>query len=190
MTADPLGPLRAVVFAAAVLATAAALGAIAVQQRRINPFGRPARLIRRLTDPLLRPIERRLARTGANPHHAPWWLVGVTIFGGIVVISLGGWLEAQVDTVRAAAGQGGSTVAYLLADWTLGVVGVALIVRVFGSWMGASEHTAWMRPFFFATEWFLAPLRRLLPSFGMFDLSPLVAWFLIQFIRSALLRAL
>jgi YggT family protein len=114
----------------------------------------------------------------------------VTIFGGIVVISLGGWLEAQVDTVRAAAGQGGSTVAYLLADWTLGVVGVALIVRVFGSWMGASEHTAWMRPFFFATEWFLAPLRRLLPSFGMFDLSPLVAWFLIQFIRSALLRAL
>jgi YggT family protein len=190
MTADLPGLLRALVFAAAVLATAAALGAIAVQKRTINPFGRPARLIRRLTDPLLLPIERRLVRTGMNPRHAPWWLVGMTIFAGILVLSLAGWLGVQADAVRAAAGHGGSGVAYLLVDWTLGLLGIALIVRVLGSWMGASAHTFWMRPFFLATEWFLAPLRRLLPSFGMFDLSPLIAWFLIQLIRSALLGAL
>jgi uncharacterized protein YggT (Ycf19 family) len=47
-----------------------------------------------------------------------------------------------------------------------------------------------MRPFVLATEWFLAPLRRILPSFAMFDLSPLVAWFVIQVVRSTLLGAL
>ena len=62
MTADLLVFLRALVFGAAVLAAAAALAAIAVQKRTINPFGRPAQLIRRLTDPLLLPIQRRLLR--------------------------------------------------------------------------------------------------------------------------------
>lgn len=190
MTADLLGLLRILVFAAAVLAGAAALGAIAVRKRTLSPFGRPARLIRRLTDPLLLPIERRLLRTGMNPQHAPWWLVGMTIFGGILVLSLAGWLGVQAYAVRAAARHSGSSVAYLLADWTLGLLGIALIVRVLGSWIGASAYTFWMRPFVLATEWFLAPLRRILPSFAMFDLSPLVAWFVIQVVRSALLGAL
>lgn len=190
MTADLLVFLRALVFAAAVLAAAAALAALAVQRRTLNPFGRPARLIRRLTDPLLLPIERRLLRTGLNPQHAPWWLVGMTFFGGILVLSLAGWVGVQVYAVRAAAQHSGSGVAYLLVDWTLGLLGIALVVRVLGSWMGASEYTPWMRPFVLATEWFLAPLRRLLPSFAMFDISPLVAWFLIQLVRSALLRSL
>jgi len=47
-----------------------------------------------------------------------------------------------------------------------------------------------MRPFALATEWLLAPLRRIIPSFRMFDVTPLVAWFLIQLLRTVVLRAL
>jgi YggT family protein len=190
MTADLLRLLRAAVFVAAAVAGLAALAAMAVQQRLVNPFGKAARTIRRLTDPLLAPIERRLLRTRLNPQHAPWWLVGITIFVGILTLSLAGWVAIQATVVRAAAAHGGSSVAYLLVDWGLGLLGIALIVRVVGSWIGASPYTPWMRPFVAATEWLLAPLRRVLPSFAMMDFSPLVAWFLIQLLRSALLAAL
>jgi YggT family protein len=190
LTAEILVLLRALVFVAAAVAAVAALAAIAVQKRTIDPFGRTARTIRRLTDPLLVPIERRLLRTRMNPLYAPWWLVGITIFAGILLLSLAEWVAIQAMVVRAAAAHGGSSVAYLLVDWGLGLLGIALIVRVVGSWLGASPFTPWMRPFVLATEWLLAPLRRVLPSFAMMDLSPLIAWFLIQLVRSLLLAAL
>ena len=190
MTADLLRILRAAVFLTAALAGLAALAAMAVQQRLLNPFGRTARTIRRLTDPLLAPIERRLLRTRMDPRHAPWWLIGITIFAGILTLSLAEWIAIQAFVVRTAAAHGGSSVAYLLVDWGLGLLGIALIVRVVGSWIGASSYTPWMRPFVVATEWLLAPLRRVLPSFAMMDFSPLGAWFLIQVVRSFLLSAL
>lgn len=189
-TGEVLRLLRAAVFLAAALAGVAALAAMAVQARLVNPFGKVARAIRRLTGPLLAPIERRLLRTRMDPRHAPWWLIGITIFAGILMLSLAEWVAIQAMVVRAAAQHGGSSVAYLLVDWGLGLLGIALIVRVVGSWVGASSYNPWMRPFVLATEWLLAPLRRILPSFAMMDLSPLIAWFLIQVVRSALLAAL
>jgi uncharacterized protein YggT (Ycf19 family) len=47
-----------------------------------------------------------------------------------------------------------------------------------------------MRPFVALTEWFLAPLRRVLPTFGPFDISPFVAYFLLYIVRSAVLTSL
>lgn len=175
---------------AAVLAAAAALAADAVHKRRIDPFGRAARTIRRLTDPLLVPIERRLLRARLNPQHAPWWLVGVTVFAGILALTLVEWVAIQVLTARAAAVHGSRGVAALVLDWGFGLLALALIVRVIGSWLGASRYTPWMKPFVLATEWLLAPLRRVVPSFGMFDLTPLVAWFLVQVLRALILGAL
>jgi YggT family protein len=40
------------------------------------------------------------------------------------------------------------------------------------------------------TEPILAPIRRVLPTFGMLDFSPLVAIILLQIIQAVLLRAL
>lgn len=190
MTASFLVLLRYVVFAAAAGAAVGALAAMAVQTQRINPFGKEARLIRRLTDPLLKPIERRLVRSGLNPQHAPWWLVGITIFSGILLLTLVEWTAIQVLVVRTAIRHGGRSVLYIVLDWTFGLLALALIVRVIASWIGVSRFNVWMRPFVLATEWLLAPLRRILPAFGMVDLSPLVAWFLIQIVRALVLPLL
>jgi YggT family protein len=190
MTADLLVTLRFLIFAAAVVATAAALAALAVQTRRIAPFGRTARLIRRLTDPLLVPIERRLLRTRLNPHHAPWWLIGITIFVGILVLTAVEWIAIEAVTLRAAVAAGSRGVLFVVVNWTFTLLGLALVVRVVGSWLGASRYTPWMRPFVVATEWFVAPLRRIIPSFAMLDITPLIAWFLLQLVRSLVLRAL
>ena len=38
--------------------------------------------------------------------------------------------------------------------------------------------------------WLLAPLRRVIPPLGMVDVTPIVAWFLLQLVRGYVLRAL
>ena len=182
--------LRYAVFGAASLAVLGALGAMAVQRRTLNPFSRTARLIRRLTDPLVRPFERRLLRGGGNPQNAPWWLVASAVFGGILVITAVEWIVRQVFMLLGAATGGARPILALLIDWTFSLLMLALIVRVIGSWIGATRYTRWMRPFVALTEWFLGPLRSVLPAFGPFDFSPLVAWFLLSLLRSFILRNL
>jgi YggT family protein len=186
----PVDLLRYAVLAVAGVAALGAFGAMAVQARAINPFGRAARAIRTLTDPLLTPIERRLMRSGGNPQNAPWWLVGIAIAGGIVLVTAVEWGAGQAAALAGAAAFGPGYALRLVVDWAFSLVMVALVVRVIGSWVGASRYSRWMRPFVVLTEWLLAPLRRVVPPVGMFDLTPLVAWFLLQLARSYVLRAL
>lgn len=182
--------IRLAVFGVAAVAILASMAAVAVQRRKLNPFGRPARFVRSLTDPMLRPFERRLLRSGGNPQNAPWWLVATAVFGGILTITAFEWLAHQIAVLRMSATGGTRPMLALLVDWGIGLLMLALIVRVVGSWLGATRYTRWMRPFVAATEWFLAPLRGVLPAFGPFDFSPLVAWFMLSLLRSFILRSL
>lgn len=157
-----------------------------MQRRVLNPFGRPARLVRGLTNPVLRPIERRLLRSGGNPQSAPWWLIGIAIAGGIVVVELSQWLLRLVAGVRWAARGGAGTLSGFVAYWAVSLLMLALFVRVIGSWFGAGRYHPLMRPFWWATEWMLRPLRSVVPPFGPLDLTPLVAWFALMLLRGAL----
>ena len=182
--------LRYLIFAAVAVIALGALAAMAVQRRLVNPFGPLARGIRRATDPLLHPFERRILRAGGNPQSAPWWLLGTTLVLGILAITAAEWIAGEAVLLRAAASGGAGSLLGLLVDWAFGLLMLALIVRVIGSWIGIGPHTWWMRPAWIATEWFLTPLRRVLPPFGPFDLSPLAAWFLLSLLRSAVTRSL
>jgi len=182
--------LRYTVFGAVAVVGLGAAGALAVQRRLINPFGKPARRIRDLTDPALKPIERRLLRGGGNPQHAPWWLLVLGIVGGIVVLSVLEWGIATVYEFLHAASRGGRSVLWLLVDWTFGILMIALMVRVIGSWFGLDRWNRWMRPFHVLTEWFLRPLRQIIPPLGPLDISPLVAWFALYILRGLALGIL
>lgn len=172
-----------------VLATALAAGFVAVTQwavrhRHLNPFGPFPRTIRRLSDPVLRPLERRMVRWGRNPQDAPLWLVGIAIFGGILVLSVLGWALGWVEQLLWLR-QGGATAwIQFVATTVTQVLMLALLVRVIGSWVGATEFTPWMRPFVLATEWLVGPIRRRLPPLGPLDLSPIVAYFALILIRA------
>ena len=180
--------MRYAVFGAAALTSLGALAAMAVQRRTLSPFGRPARMIRRLTDPLLKPIERRMLKSGGNPQSAPWWLLGIAILGGIVVISVTEWVIREAAMARLAAEGGGML--RLIVGWAFRLLQLALLVRVLGSWIGATRYTPWMKPFVVLTEWMLAPLRRVIPAFGPLDLTPLVAWFLLGLLAQWLIPRL
>ncbi|MFI5208223.1 MAG: YggT family protein [Gemmatimonadales bacterium] len=179
--------VRYAVFALVALAALAALGAMLVQRRVLNPFGRPARMLRDLTDPLVKPIERRVLRSGGNPQSAPLWLVGGALLAGILAVTAADWAFGEVVQLLAAVDGGARSIAWLIADWAFNILMFALIVRVLGSWIGVGQYNKWMRPFHLMTEWLLAPLRRILPPIGMMDFSPLVAWFLLSLLRRAVL---
>jgi YggT family protein len=185
-----LDVVRYAVFGLVALACLGALAATAVQRRLLNPFGRPARLIRDATDPFLKPIERRVLRAGGNPQSAPWWLVGGALVVGILAMTIAQWLIAESAVVAGALAGGGPSLTRLAADWAFNLLLLALIVRVVGSWIGIGAYNRWMRPAYVLTEWMLRPLRRILPAAGPLDFSPFVAWFALSIIRDRVLSLL
>ena len=175
--------LRYSVLTVAGVLALAGLGAMAVQRRAISPFSAPARTIRSLTDPLVKPLERRLVRSGRNPQSAPTWLIGLALVGGIVAISLAQWIVSQLFTLQLAGQLGGRALVVLLLEWAFSILMIALVVRVIGSWLGAGRYHALMKPFYWLTNWMIEPLRRVVPPFGPMDVTPIVAWLLLMVLR-------
>lgn len=69
-----------------------------------------------------------------------------------------------------------------------------LIARVFISWVSASPYNPIVRIIYALTEPILLPLRRIIPAIplgmGYIDLSPLVLFLLLHFLKSFLFRTL
>jgi len=148
--------IRYAVFGVFVASTAVAVGSWAVRTRRIHPFSKTGQIVRRTSDVVLSPFETWLVRRGGLPQNAPWWLLGVTVVGGIIVVT-------------GAEALGG------------------LFIRVIASWFGAGRYNPWVKWTYPLTDWCILPLRKIIPPIGMFDLSPLIAFFLLQFLLSAIL---
>src|SRR2546427_8781817 len=91
------------VFSLFVLSALVALASWLVRTRRLSPFGPVGRALRGATEPVLRPVERRLVRLGGNPVHAGWWLVVVVAAGGGLLLSL---LGLVIHTPGAGVGGG------------------------------------------------------------------------------------
>jgi YggT family protein len=177
---------RVVVLAAFGYASAVAVTHWAVRRKHLAPFGPWARFIRRISDPVLLPVERRIVRAGRNPQDATWWLLGIVVVGGLVTLSVAGWAVGAAYRAATLVGTGLSGTAILVIDSAYTVLMIALFARVVGSWFGIGAYTAWMRPAYFLTDWMLKPIRRFLPPAGMIDFSPLVAWVLLMVLRGLL----
>lgn len=171
------------------LATLVAALAWAVRSRRLSPFGSVARFVRTAVDPVLVPVERHLARTGVTAANIPWVavLVLLMVMAGAVFI-VGGVRDALVSAYVATS-RGPSGLLGLLVRWTFGVLQAALLVRVITSWIGGS-YSRTGRLAARLTDWFLEPLRRLLPPMGGIDISPILAWFLLSLVQRAFLTFL
>lgn len=184
-----LGVIRVLFLASAGLVAVVCVTDWAVRTRRINPFSGVARFFRTSVDPLLAPVERRVLRFGGVPSSAPWWALGFVVVAGILAIAALGFIRDQIIWVAAAVGAGPRGMLRLLLGWAFGVLQIALLVTVISSWIRISPYSRWIRWAFVLTEPILRPLRRIVPSIGMFDVTPLVAYFLIWLVSSVILRA-
>lgn len=174
--------IRYIVFGAFIFSGAIAIGSWSVRTYRLHRFGQAANLIRRIGDPVLEPIQRQLVQRGGNPEHAEWWLLGGTVAGGILVISSVTWVASAV--MVATTGWPGWV--YLAGQ----IVAWSLLIRVVGSWVGVGRYSKFMRPFYFLTDWIVEPLRRVIPTIGNIDITPFVAYILLQVFLTPFIRVL
>jgi YggT family protein len=180
--------LRVVVFVVAAAALVIFGIDWLVRTRRISPFGAVARFFRRVVDPVIAPVEKRVVRSGGLPASAPWWALVVVVLGGLVLLAGLEFLRGQLAFAAASGGAGVRGVLGVLITWTFGILQIALIVRVVSSWIRLSEFSPWVRWTIPLTEWMLRPLRRLIPPLaGSIDLSPLIAWLLLLVAKGLLL---
>jgi YggT family protein len=151
-----------------------------------NPFGWTSQTIRRLTDPLITPMRRVLARAGVDFKYAPL----VTILITIVL----GWFALQLVTGIANTIAGilfglqrqalVPLVGYVLYG-LLSFYSLLIFIRILLSWVTISRARGLQRFLVNATEPVLGPLRRRVPLVGSFDISPLVAFLLILILQTA-----
>lgn len=157
-----------------------------VRTRRVNPFGPVARMARRVVDPMLAPVERRVLRAGGTPASAPWWALVAVVVGGILIILGLQFVRRLIITAMLSTSQGSRGAYDLLVSWTFGILELALIVRIIASWLNINPYRAWIRWSVSLTEWLLRPLRSVIPPLGMIDVSPLVAYVILMLMESFL----
>jgi YggT family protein len=179
--------VRSIVLLALTFAVIVALTHWAVRTRRINPFGAWPRAVRRVSDPILLPLERRVIRAGGSPQNAPLWLLGLVIGGGLLLLSLTQWLIGTAASLVLLAYGGPRVWIRVLVSGIFTILMTAILIRVIGSWFGIGPYRKWMRPFYLLTDWLIDPIRRVLPPMGMFDFSPMVAWLVLYVVRGFVL---
>lgn len=185
----PLDVIRYSAFFVFVAAALVAAGGWAVQTRRVNPFSSLGRTLKRVTDPVLVPVERWVVKNGGNPQNAGWWVFGGAVVGGILFVSVAEWIVGQV-TMMSLTATSGRGLLRLLVLYAGRLLLLAIFVRWVGLMLGAGRYNRWMRPAYWLTDWIINPLRKVIPPIGMIDVTPFVAYVLIWVVRGVLLSRL
>lgn len=153
-----------------------------------NPFGTLGRLsfkLKKFTDGIVYPSASLLARLRIDTRIAPL----VTVLGACVIgyfsLELVRNVFFTVDGVTAATLQGSAVQVVGFALYgLLAVYSLLIVVRIVFSWvMGAANPL--MRLLMRLTDPVLEPFRRIIPPLGMFDISPLIVIFLLNFLQAA-----
>jgi YggT family protein len=168
----------------AVLATVAAAD-WAVRTRRLNPFGSVARFLRVRVDPRLTGIERQVLRAGGRPTATPLWALMAFVIVAMLVLAGLEMLASLLTQAMIATTGGAGVLLLLVVRWTFGFFTFALLVRVISSWVPSLGASRWLRWSYGATEWMLRPLRGLIPSVGVIDITPIVAYIALIVLRWA-----
>ncbi len=161
----------------------------AVRTRRISPFNPIARFCRSTIDPFIAPVERRVVRAGGLPSSAPFWALIAVVVGGILLITLLDFLRNQLITAAMWSSTGPGGVIRLVLSALFSLLRIAIIVRVVSSWLPISQYSRWVRWSYKLSEPLLAPLRQFVPSLGGIDITPIIAYFLLGLIESAIFHA-
>jgi len=185
---DVMGVVRLVVVAIALLFAGFCVIDWLVRTRKVNVFGGLARFSRSRIDPILEPVERRIVKAGGNPASAPLWALAGAVVGGILLISVLDFITGQVYGIAASVQAGPRGIFRLLVAWTFAFLRIAILVRVISTWLPISPHSPWIRWAHVVSEPVLRPLRQVIPTLGPIDITPIVAYFLLGLLQSAVLR--
>ncbi len=159
---------------------------VLVQWLRLNPFGWVPYTLRRLTEPFLSPLRRNPLVWQARGDIAPLLLIVLLIIGAAFSLALltdvheviTGIVTSLEVTIGGAVGEG---IRMLLGYILLGVLSLlmaAVILQVIFSWLGI-HGTRLAKLTWRASDPIFRLLHRYVPTMGMFDVTPMIAYFLL-----------
>lgn len=155
--------------------------------RDLNPFGWTSITLRRLTDGFVVPVRGVLRQVGVDPKFAPLVVILVAILLAFFLVQLVTTIAMTVEGVITSAVSG--AVVSVLGFILYGLISIYILLifmRIVFSWGMVSYGNRIMRFLVDATEPLLGPLRRLIPPLGRFDISPIVAFFILWLFQAAI----
>ena len=154
----------------------------------VNPFTWHAITVKRLTDPIVLPVRAMLVAMRVDPIVAPVIVIVVFILIGFFVIQVVNGFLNTVAGIFTAAASGRPNAAVAILGYVLyalvGLYELMIFARIIMTWFVVSYGKR-MRFLFRTTEPLLAPLRRMIPLVGMFDVSPIIAFVILWVLQSA-----
>jgi len=181
---------RPALFVATCVVAALCALSWATRTRRISPFAPLGRFARTRIDPYLGSVEGPVLNAGGSPASVPWWGLAAFIVLGILLQSLIGYLVGIIASTVLGVSSGPRGTIRALAQLAFAVLQIALLIRVLSSWFGSLARSRWLRWTYTLTEPLLRPLRAVIPSLGPFDITPLILYYLIQFVGSFVVGAI
>ena len=160
----------------------------------VNPFTWHYRNVRRATEGVLLPARAILRGFRLDTRVAPLivvimlialWLVLVQTASSVLNTIAGVLFAISSHKPNLASG----IIGYLLFG-LLGLYTVVILTRIFFSWVGASYANRFYRFSVRITEPLLAPVRKIIPHVGMFDISPLIAYVIVWICQMAVASTL
>ena len=127
-----------------------------------------------VTEPLVAPLARIVPRFGRFNTAAVIWLFVLQFIALAAVLAIGGYALPVADMLLATL--------LRLIRMLLMMYLVLIIAEVILSWVGGGMRHPIIPLIYQLTRPVLEPIRRVLPSLGGIDLSPLVALIGIQFL--------
>ncbi len=155
--------------------------------RDLNPFGWASLTLRRLTDGFVIPVRGTLRQVGVDPKFAPLVVILVSILLGFFLVRLMSTIAMTVEGVITSALSG--AIVSVLGFILYGLISIYILLifmRIVFSWGMVSYGNRLMRFLVDTTEPLLGPLRRMIPPLGRFDISPIVAFFILWLFQAAI----
>lgn len=155
--------------------------------RDLNPFSWTALTLRRLTDGFVVPVRGALRQVGIDPKFAPLVVILVSILLGFFLVQLVTTIAMTVGGIITSAASG--AIVSVLGFILYGLISIYILLifmRIVFAWGMVSYQNRLMRFLVDATEPLLGPLRRLIPPLGRFDISPIVAFFILWLFQAAI----
>lgn len=154
----------------------------------VNPFTWHARNVRRVTDPVIMPVRRMMLAFRLDPAIAPFIVVILLIVALVLMVQFAGTVLNTIAGILYVVShrQPGAPTAILgyLLFGLLGLYTLAIFGRIIFSWAGGGYGNRLGRFLIQITEPLMAPLRKWIPTVGMFDVSPIIAFVILWIVQS------
>jgi YggT family protein len=156
----------------------------------LNPFSRPVIMVRRWTDPLVNPVRRPLVQFGLSPNVTPLVVILVALLLGYFATQFFGTaLTTLMGLILSILRGKPIAIVGFIIYGILAIYSLMIFMRIVISW-GVSPHNRLLHFLIRATEPLLGPFRRIIPPLGPFDISPIVALFLLDLLQRAVFATL